>query len=99
MALRVSESGVFLPSLTTTATPAAITAPNNNSVVVTDAMFIGAKAVVVTFQIGGNVPGANLMIVGAFVSNTATGAITIRFAAVGANYVSQAETILIQTLA
>jgi hypothetical protein len=96
MPLRVGESGQYLASLLASMTPAAITAPNQNVQTVTDTMFAGAKAVVATF--GAAAPGANLLIGGAFVSNAATGQISVRFLAVGANYVSAAESILIQQL-
>lgn len=95
--IRAGESGVLLQSLVTSMSPAAITAPNENSVAVTDARFIGAQAVVATFAAAPSAAG--LGIKGAWVSNATTGQVTVRFVAVGANYVQAAESILIQRLA
>jgi hypothetical protein len=93
--IRTGESGTLLPGIIKAATPAAITAPNTNDTVITDAAFIGASSVVASFA---GAPGANLGILAAWVSNAATGAITVRCAAVGGNFVSAAQNFFIQRL-
>lgn len=87
MTERAGESGPVLQDTTQTVVVPNITDGDTADVALTaDAQFAGsgslAKGVLATFA---GVPLANLGIVGAWVSNTVTGVVTIRFSALTGN--------------
>lgn len=86
MAQRSGQAGVIENQLAQTPTVGNTTTGATVDVALTaDANFIGAGAVRADFN---GTPGAALGIVGAWVSNNTTGEVTVRFAALGTNWVS-----------
>jgi len=93
---RRSEAGSLMANRTQTPTVPNITDGDTADVALTaDAAFIGAVAVPVDASFQG-APLANLGIVGAWVSNIATGVVTIRFSALTGNVATAAQIVNVQ---
>lgn len=97
--MRQAQDGTFLPLHSETVAVGAIVANATLDVNCTaDANFIGTAASSPLLAMYGGAPGANLTLVGAWISNAATGVITLRFGAGTGGYAGGNQAVFVQKM-